>query len=353
MSGAPSLLSQWMDRDFWDQGAFLTTSDGQILFAKGGAFCVVNQFIESNHPVFYLKDFYQNQYLAYIPSEFIQVSSAIAIHWSKGLSTHHHHISPIANDDDLYQKDFRILQNSFDEKLEKVVLISRESYEAFEGEHSIQRLLQKSLELGAGLPYGLWNKSYGMIGSTPETLYQIKNGSIKTFALAGTAKQGEDEKLLNSNKDLHEHELVIKDISEKLSPFVTDLKIGKTDTFAFNSIIHLKTDIEGTLQAEVHLTELTNVLSPTAALGGYPTKKALAFLKGTNYFQKNPMRYFGSAFGLIHGDLKEFVVSIRNVQWEGQHLYIESGGGVVAESVFEKELDEIHLKRNTIRKHYL
>jgi hypothetical protein len=34
-------------------------------------------------------------------------------------------------------------------------------------------------------------------------------------------------------------------------------------------------------------------------------------------------------------------------------LYIESGGGVVAESDFKKELAEIHLKRETIRKHYL
>ena len=52
-------------------------------------------------------------------------------------------------------------------------------------------------------------------------------------------------------------------------------------------------------------------------------------------------------------ETKAFLVAIRNVQWKESELFIESGGGVVSESDFSKELEEIHLKRNTIRKHYL
>jgi isochorismate synthase EntC len=52
-------------------------------------------------------------------------------------------------------------------------------------------------------------------------------------------------------------------------------------------------------------------------------------------------------------ETKQFIVAIRNVQWKDHQLFIECGGGVVPESVLEKEIEEIHLKRNTIRKHYL
>ncbi|NCY26051.1 MAG: hypothetical protein EBX37_14775 [Alphaproteobacteria bacterium] len=51
--------------------------------------------------------------------------------------------------------------------------------------------------------------------------------------------------------------------------------------------------------------------------------------------------------------MKEFLVSIRNVQWKKNLVFIESGGGVVAESELIKEMEEIHLKRNTIKNYYL
>ena len=121
----------------------------------------------------------------------------------------------------------------------------------------------------------------------------------------------------------------------------------------FKNIIHLRTEIEALVDDSLEYTELTNALSPTAALGGYPQKTSLNFLKHSNYTNKYPERYFGSCFGLISEDARQFVVSIRNIQWKKQFLYIESGGGVVLESDFRKELEEIHLKRETIRKHYL
>ncbi|NCY26052.1 MAG: hypothetical protein EBX37_14780, partial [Alphaproteobacteria bacterium] len=90
-------------------------------------------------------------------------------------------------------------------------------------------------------PFGLWNKDYGVIGSTPEVLFHLHGETLNTFALAGTAKTGEEEKLLRSEKDLHEHGLVVKDICEKLTPFLKNLNVHKTHLHPFKSLIHLKT----------------------------------------------------------------------------------------------------------------
>jgi anthranilate/para-aminobenzoate synthase component I len=44
---------------------------------------------------------------------------------------------------------------------------------------------------------------------------------------------------------------------------------------------------------------------------------------------------------------------IRNVQWQNDKFFIESGGGVVADSNFAQELAEIQLKRSVIKNFYL
>lgn len=353
MGEKEELLKSWLDAEFFKRGAFLTSTAGDVIFAKGGAITIKEDFEDSEAPVFYLKDFFTNSYLTFIPEHILKISKAAVLGLLKDESISHPPISPVENDDDLYQKDFHILKSKFKEGLEKVVLISRESYEGFQEEKTIKRLLRKAFEFEAGWPYGFWHDAYGMIGSTPELLFEVKNKTLSTFALAGTARKGDDEKLMQSKKDRHEHDLVVKDIKEKLSPYVSDLAVYETEILPFKTMIHLKTDIVGKVRADVNYSRLTSDLSPTAALGGYPKEKSLKFLQGTQYAHKYATRYFGSAFGIMSHDFKEFIVAIRNVQWEEGHLFIECGGGIVPESEFDRELEEVHLKRETIRKNYL
>ncbi len=353
MSGSISLLDEWMDQSFWTQGAFMTSPDEEwVILGKGGERGITEVMIEGDHPVFYLKDFFQNSFVTYTPTHTLKVSRGHLVNWLQEKSIPDAHFSPVSNDDDLYQKDFLTLKHHLKNNLEKVVLISRESFEAFEGESSIKLLFKKAFLFGAGLPYGIWDKHTGMMGSTPEVLFEIKDDELQTFALAGTSKKGLESELLHSKKDLHEHNLVIRDIVEKISSFTQDVKVFTTEIYPFKNLIHLKTQILGKIHS-TNYTDLICTLSPTAALGGYPKKESKEFLLGSSYFDKYPVRYFGSAFGVMTKETKAFLVAIRNVQWKESELFIESGGGVVSESDFSKELEEIHLKRNTIRKHYL
>ena len=355
MNATLSEFQKWADSSFFKRGAYLTTTQDEVIFAKGGEISFSENIsqTDSHSPTFYLKDFYSNRYQVYQPEKTFKLSKSDVLKWLESESVEHHHISPVNNDDDLYQKDFDLLKTVWSKNLEKVVLISRETYMGFEKSSSIKHFLKESFMMDAGWPYGIWNDDYGMIGSTPELLYEIKNKTLSTFALAGTARKGDEDKLLNSSKDRHEHDLVVKDIREKLKNFTSDLSIYETEILPFKSMVHLKTDIVSKIHDDLDITELTNSLSPTAALGGYPKESALNFLRNSNYSRKYPDRYFGSCFGVIAPNYTSFLVAIRNVQWSKESLYIESGGGVVPESDFQKELDEVHLKRAIIRNNYL
>jgi isochorismate synthase EntC len=351
MTGSPSKLHQWFDRDFQELGAFLTSSDGEIVYlAKGGETSFVESFLKTDEPVFYLKDFSKNSYLAYRPGLYLALPrkelEAFISCWSFNPSEY----GSVRIEEDLYQRDFERLKNSFNENLQKVVLISRETYQ---GPIFLNRFVKKAMSFGTGRPYGFWNEEYGIIGSTPEGLFSVQNGKLKTLALAGTARFGEEKKLLSSQKDRHEHELVIRNITEKLKEFCTHIKVGETGIRPFKKIIHLQTAIDADLNAGTDLTKLTSELSPTAALGGYPKEEALNFLNASEYAKKFPKRYFGSCFGLVTKDIQDFIVAIRNIQWNKNEVFIESGGGIVAQSELSKEIEELRLKRETIREHYL
>jgi isochorismate synthase EntC len=353
MTGASSFLANWIDSDFWISGAFLASEDGQtVTLGKGLDITRVNIFEPDASVVFYLKDFFSDSFLCLRPSSYITIPTSIVLSWLAHLPDDHPHISPVSNDDDLYEKDFKLLKSTFNETLKKVVLISRETYLPFEKEKSIKRLFKKAFEFGTATPYGIWHPGQGMIGSTPEVLFSFRENELQTFALAGTARTGHEEELLASPKDRLEHNLVIQDICEKLKSFSDSVTVDQTGIHSYKNLIHLRTNIKAKLKDLVSWSRLITELSPTAALGGYPKNLSLKFLSQTNYARKYDRR-FGSAFGIISKDYKHVVVSIRNVQWQEGHLFIESGGGVVPESELSKELEEIRLKRNTIRNHYL
>lgn len=342
---------QWCDEDFFKLGAYQAhVESGKILLAKGGHLKRTTQLEKSSSPQFFIKDFFTDQYLLYVPQEtkLFDLKDLIAQIQMGAVR-----FDSTGTEDKIYESDFAKLLHSFNQELKKVVLVSRESYKATDFFSAKKALFLKSLQFGTGTPYGFWNSDYGVCGSTPETLFSLNGSTLKTFALAGTSKKGFEKDLLDSKKDRVEHNFVIDDLLEKLSSFSTKIDVDGTKVVSFKDIIHLRTDVTASLKNNADLFKLTSLLSPTAALGGYPKDLALKFLKATSYQKKYPNRYFGSAFGLFSADFSQVLVMIRNVQWQGDKFFIESGGGVVADSNFAQELAEIQLKRSVIKNFYL
>lgn len=344
-----------LEGDFSEKGAFLKNpADGTLLIGTGGQFDIVKHFRPDSREVFYLKDFYSDTYLRYIPERILRLSSVDLEKFLSHSSPDEVKFQSIGTEDHTYQDDFGDLIKSFSGSLRKVVMISRENFVSDSpSEKIVAHLLRKALSFGAGIPYGIWGSDFGMIGSTPEELFTLRDGLLTTHALAGTATKGNEGELLNSQKDLLEHNLVVQDISEKLVPFSEKIDVGDTHTIEFKNIIHLRTDIRAAVSDDADISELVSALSPTAALGGYPKKESLKFLRETRYFKKYPERSFGSAMGIVTKEESRFIVMIRNVQWRKDTFFIESGGGIVPGSELKKELNEIAWKRAVVKDHYL
>ena len=61
-----------------------------------------------------------------------------------------------------------------------------------------------------------------------------------------------------------------------------------------------------------------------------------------------PVR-FGAPFGVRHGGAFHAVVAIRFVSWKGNDVCLPSGCGVIEDSVFESEWQELRLKRDSVK----
>lgn len=232
--------------------------------------------------------------------------------------------------------------------LKKIVPVTSATYKY------VGHPLSAALDLSKlpGILYGFWSQERGILGSSPEPLFVRSQGQDKFLALAGTVKASladAAEKLLNSQKDRVEHDLVIEDISEKLKAIgYQNLEIGETEIFEFGPLLHLRTEIQCTSN-KVDIGSLVAGLHPTAALLGFPRKKSIELLKRQTHFNRDSLnRLFGGVLGLTSEELSFGLVMIRNIQWQNDQIYIDSGCGIVADSDAELELQEVQNKRNAI-----
>lgn len=187
-------------------------------------------------------------------------------------------------------------------------------------------------------------------GATPELLIRVEGQAISTMALAGSIQRGatpeEDaqlaQTLLNDPKERHEHQLVIKQITDKLSGISDSLFIGKTDTYKLRNIQHIHTPITGTLKEAVGVLPVVELLHPTPALGGSPREKAMEIIGELEPF---PRGWYAAPLGWLDYQLNgQFVVAIRSAVCQNKRISMYAGAGIVADSQPQKEWDETNLK---------
>ncbi len=194
--------------------------------------------------------------------------------------------------------------------------------------------------------YGFAHGSEGMAGVTPEVLFSRSGSRLRTMALAGTAATDSGHNLLEDQKELREHQLVIDHIFSELRSFGR-VELGETIEREYGVIKHLFTPIEVQLTSNPSFMDLVVRLHPTAALGGWPRRPAVKWLAQQKFHHGRGR--FGAPFGWYDpaSEQAECVVAIRGVQWQGSRALVFTGCGVVQGSNALREWNELALKRKS------
>jgi menaquinone-specific isochorismate synthase len=187
-------------------------------------------------------------------------------------------------------------------------------------------------------------------GATPERLVSLDGKEVRTEALAGSTGRGdtptEDEwlasQLRESEKDIHEHEIVAETIRDQLTPLAADITTGSRTVRRLDTVQHLQTPIQAELAADTHVLSLVEALHPTPAVGGLPPDVALRTIRETEAFDRG---WYAAPIGWLDADGNgTFAVAIRSALAGDRSATLFAGAGIVADSDPDEEWDELQLK---------
>lgn len=197
-------------------------------------------------------------------------------------------------------------------------------------------------------PYAWIEGEEGCAGLSPELFFRLEGGTLRTMALAGTARREEREAFGVDEKEIREHEFVAQTLLAKLSDLGATTRRPR-EIMDLERLVHFHSGIDVELTNSESIDRLVRVLHPTPALGPLPrTEETMTQLLAWRARLDCP-RWFGAPFGMWREGVFEALVAIRMVAWKGAELFVPSGCGVIEESRLVNEWRELRLKREAVR----
>ena len=200
--------------------------------------------------------------------------------------------------------------------------------------------------------YGAQMREVSVLGASPEWLFRIFDDgkTLETVALAGTRWPGQNRLPQIENKDAFEHELVVKQIYDRLAP-LGQVNLGERSWVRAASVEHLKTPIRLESATVLDPVKMLELLHPTPAVGVFPrSPEAQDWLYGLPYSE---MRGDFAAPWVVRNtqDHRAWaLVGIRQLRLRGDEVIIPAGCGVVSDSIEEVEWQEIQEKILSVKK---
>jgi isochorismate synthase len=266
----------------------------------------------------------------------------------------------------LIQKGIDSIKNS---DLSKVVLSRTETIKLSES-NPLQFFKRLLSNYPSAFVYCFYHPEVGTwLGATPETLLKIEGNQFFTTALAGTQKfEGKLDVEWNP-KEIEEQNIVTNFIIENLQPLTSNLKVENVETTKAGSLLHLKTNISGTIDFKtLNLKQMLQTLHPTPAVCGFPKQSAKQFiLENENYNREFYTGFLGelnlkektfrnSNRHNIENDayatlktVSNLFVNLRCMKLKSSEAILYVGGGITKDSKPEDEWKETVNKTQTIK----
>jgi anthranilate synthase component 1 len=198
---------------------------------------------------------------------------------------------------------------------------------------------------------------FSVIGSSPEILVRLRNNTVTIRPLAGTRRRGatheEDQalaaELLADPKERAEH-LMLLDLGRNDVGRVAEIgTVRVTESFAierFSHVMHIMSDVQGQLRPGLDAIDALVAGFPAGTLTGAPKVRAMEIIE-----ELEPSRraIYGGCVGYFAADgTMDTCIALRTAVVKDGTMYVQAGGGVVADSSPEAEYEETRAKARAL-----
>ena len=236
------------------------------------------------------------------------------------------------------------------------IVLSRRFIQKYEGDDF---KLYRALRSINPSPY-LFYFDFGgfrIFGSSPETHCRIEGQKAYIDPIAGTTRRTGDveadrqgaEYLRNDPKENAEHVMLVDLARNDLSRNCHDVKVEKYKELQYYShVIHLVSRVSGTLDNDADPIKAFIDTFPAGTLSGAPKVRAMQLI---SEYEPHNRGAYGGCIGIIglDGSLNQ-AITIRTFVSRNGELWFQAGGGIVAKSDVEYELQEVNNKLGALRK---
>ena len=198
---------------------------------------------------------------------------------------------------------------------------------------------------------------FRIFGSSPETHCRIENGKAYIDPIAGTTKRtgNQEEDLKNAEylrrdpKENAEHVMLVDLARNDLNRNCDNVKVDFYKDMQFYShVIHLVSRVSGELRPNADTIKSFIDTFPAGTLSGAPKVRAMQLI---SEIEPHSRGIYGGCIGFLglSGELNQ-AITIRTFVARNNELWFQAGGGIVAKSDPEYELQEVNNKLGALRK---
>ena len=200
-------------------------------------------------------------------------------------------------------------------------------------------------------------EDFQIVGSSPEILVRLRKNKITIRPIAGTRPRGvtatKDKfyknQLLNDKKELAEH-LMLLDLGRndvgKIAKINTVKVTEKFKIEKYSHVMHIVSNVEGDFREKQTLLDAMFAGFPAGTVTGAPKIRAMEII---DELENSKRKMYAGSIGYFSAD-KNFdtCIALRTALIKNDKFYIQSGAGIVADSIPEKEYEETDNKAKAL-----
>ena len=201
--------------------------------------------------------------------------------------------------------------------------------------------------------YHLKQDKKTIIGASPEMLVRITDDKVETFPIAGTRKITDDEEknkqladeLIHDEKELAEHTMLVdlgrNDIG-RVCKYGTVHPESLMEIKRFSHVQHIVSHVVGNLAPENDMFDAFQAVFPAGTVSGAPKVRAMEIIDELETEARGP--YAGAVGYFSYNGCCDFAIAIRSIFIEDGKGFVQSGAGIVSDSIPENEFKETEHK---------